>query len=294
MDGDARREVAHGDVVQASAGPRHFVGQPPLERAVLGVRAEEAKPALREGAHVAGREQLRVADNQRRLALRERRPQRVETSERRLDGRDVLAVAVEALAAQRHRSIGRQPEAGVQLTLDRPLGRAPILDLRVVLLLLAVGAAETELGNVPVQLGDRDPEALKRPPSKQVEHLVQMLRERVERAAKAVVVELAGGDPKRLGDGEALAPIGKARERARMGEPIADQRLDHLAMRVLSDRADRAEAIDRLGQTEPIAEPFHDRQRPDRAHNQLPLPLHRRPTSTARNGSLPAMCGKRG
>src|SRR5206468_353684 len=105
--------------------------------------------------------------------------------------------------------------------------------------------------------------------------------------------ELAGSDPERLRNGETLAPIGEARERTRMREPVADKRLDHLAMRVLSDRADRAEAIDRLGQTKPIAEPFHDRQRPDRAHNQLALPLHRRPLRRSETGPY-RLCAENG
>jgi hypothetical protein len=79
-----------------------------------------------------------------------------------------------------------------------------------------------------VQLGDRDPEALKRPPGEQVEHLIQTLRERIERSPEPVVVELAGGDPERLRHGEALAPIGEAQERARMREPVANKRFDHL------------------------------------------------------------------
>jgi hypothetical protein len=144
-----------------------------------------------------------------------------------------------------------------------------------------------------VQLGDRDPEALKRPPGEQVEHLIQTLRERIERSPEPVVVELAGGDPERLRHGEALAPIGEAQERARMREPVANKRFDHLAVRVLSDRADRAEAIDRPGETEPIAEPLHDRQPPDRADNKLALQLHRHPLRRPETGPY-RLCAENG
>jgi len=133
------------------------------------------------------------------------------------------------------------------------------------------------MGEVPVQLADRDPEALDRPPADQVEQLVCVLGERIERPAQPVVVQLAGGDPERLGDGEALPSVGEARQRPRVGEPVTDEGERHLPVRVVGQLPDRAETVDRLDEAELLAEPRHHRQRPGRAHHQVALVLHRRP-----------------
>ncbi len=72
------------------------------------VRAEETQPAGLEGAHVAGREELRVADHQRRPPrLGQSLAEGVEAGERRLDRAHVGVAAVEALPEQRDRAVLR-------------------------------------------------------------------------------------------------------------------------------------------------------------------------------------------
>jgi hypothetical protein len=134
----------------------------------------------------------------------------------------------------------------------------------------------TEIAQVPVRLAGRDPEALDRPPADQVEQLVEVVGERVQGTAKPVVVQLDRRDRERLLQRGALTPIGEAGQRPRVGEPVTDERQHDLPVRVLGQRADRAEAVDRLDQPQPLAERRHHRQRPRRTHDQVALVVHRR------------------
>jgi len=260
--------------------------EPLLQRRILRLRAEEAQLAPFERGDVRRGQQLGIADHKRRGSCWQRCPDRVQSRERRLDRDDVVGVAVERLPAERDRSVAGDPEARVELPFDRPLRRAAISDLRESVLLVGVAARERQLRHVPVQFRKVKTEHLDRTTGNEVEDLVEMPRDRVQRAAQPIIVQLDGRHTEYLLHREPLPPIGERRQRPRIRQPVTHKRLEHLAVRQIRDRPDRTEPIHRLNKPKPVAQPLHDRQGARRPHHKPTLTLHT--TSFATHPRVPA------
>jgi hypothetical protein len=196
------------------------------------------------------------------------------------------------LAAKGDRAVADDPEPGVKLPFDPLLRRTAVPDRRKPVLLVGVTARKRQLRHVPMQLRQSKPEHPNRAPSDQVQDLVQMLRDRIQRATEPVVVQFDRRNPKHLLNREPLAPIHKRRQRPRTREPITDHRLEHPPVREIRDRTDRAEPIDYLDKPQPVRQRLHNRQRPSRANHEPTLALHTHPLRHTARGPFHGMCEK--
>ena len=92
--------------------------------------------------------------------------------------------------------------------------------------------------------------------------LVEPGRQGVQGAAQTVVVQQRTGRPEPLVGRIAGGPAGDVIQWRRRGEPVGDQRGDHLAVGQVGAASHRAGPIDDPGDVQPLQHRHHDRQRP--------------------------------
>ncbi len=136
-------------------------------------------------------------------------------------------------------------------------------DARRGAVLVGVGAAERHRREVPMQPGGIDAEPADGGQRHRGGDLIEAASQHVERSAEPVVVQQAGGGAQPLVGGVGRGPIGHVIQRARRGEPIGDQRGDHLAVSELGPAPHRAGPIHDAGHVQARQHRSHQRQRAD-------------------------------
>ncbi len=205
------------------------------------------------------------------------------------DGHGVLDDAVAAALFGRaggvafgdvgHRTAGGGGGAGLDLLEIGPaVLRMTELGLREVGVTGRVVAVEADRGHVPVQLRHVDAVRPDRGRPDRAGHLLGHRRQRIQRPRDAVVVEHARIQAQRVLDGELARPRRHVDHRRRCGQPVGDQRLDHLPVCGVGDLARRNRPVDDARDVQPSAQPGRHRQRPQHllgAGRTVPNP-HRR------------------
>jgi hypothetical protein len=260
---------------------------------------------------VAAAEQLGVADQQHLAGA----GQLLQALHRPDHLSDLPGATVKGSMPHRHATIAADRDPGLDLLEIGPavLGLAPLGRGKASLDLL-VDPVQRHRGHIPVQPGHINPEHRDRPRPHRPDHLVQLRCHGVQRPPDPVVVERVGGDTKDLLDRPLTCPVGHPQQRPGAGQPVGDQRLDHLPVGHPRDLPNRTRTVHDPGKVQPPAELAHHRQGPQQlldtgrrvgvadrtqagrraAHPQtLPHPPIN-PNFNPRPPLPPAMCGRQG
>ena len=144
---------------------------------------------------------------------------------------------------------------------DPPVWPPALSDQRRVL----VGAGDSQRGQVQVQPGGVDPEPVDRGQGDRAADLLSDWGQRLQRAAEPVVVEQHPGDLQDLGHRRRARPTGHVVQRGGRGQPVGDQRGDHLAAGKPRPAALGQAPVHQVDQAEPVQVVGDQQQRTDLA-----------------------------
>ncbi len=144
---------------------------------------------------------------------------------------------------------------------DAPVWPPALSDQRRAL----VGAGDPQGGQVQVQPGGVDPEPVDRGQGDRAADLLGHRGQRLQRAAEPVVVEQHPGDLQDLGHRRRARPTGHVVQRGGRGQPVGDQRGDHLAAGKLRPAALGQAPVHQVDQAEPVQVVGDQQQRTDLA-----------------------------
>ncbi len=203
--------------------------------------------------------QLAVADEQETLAAGDL----LQGLHRPGDLRDLSGTAVIGPVEHRDPAIAGHRDPGLHLfQVHPPVFRMPVLDLRILLVLVGVGTEHRDRCHIPVQPPHLDPELPDRRGPDRPDDLLQMRGDRIQRRRRPIIIQQRRGDPEDLLHRPRLRPLLQTHQRRRRGQPVGDHRLDHLPVGQVGDIPHRTQLIDDPGQLQPPHDLSTGHQRP--------------------------------